>query len=97
MIKTITYKPVYGASVIVAVLDGDGKGLDGDSTIKGNETIQYLFNSSYMKNLVNKSLDQESFNGSISTSVTSNTNMVTITVTSTFDATKSDTVELTVS
>lgn len=82
VVKTITYKPVYGASVIVAVLDGDGKGLDGDSTIKGNETIQYLFNSSYMKNLVNKSLEQDAFNGSISTSVTSNTNMVTITVTS---------------
>lgn len=82
VIKTITYKPVYGANVIVAVLDGDGKGLDGDSTVKGNETIRYLFNSSYMRNLVNKELDQAYFNGSINTIVTANTNMVTINVTS---------------
>ena len=80
VIQTITYSPTYQSKAVVAILDGDGKGLDGDSTIKGNQTIQYFLNSSMMKKQVNQALGQNSFNGSIATSVTANTNLCTITV-----------------
>ena len=80
IIQTLTYSPMYQAKVVVAILDGDGKGLDGDSTIKGNQTIQYFLNSSMMKKQVNQALGQDVFKGSISTSVTTNTNLCTITV-----------------
>ena len=45
VVQTLVYRPNYQAKVIVAILDGDGKGLDGDSTIKGNQTIKYFLNS----------------------------------------------------
>ena len=56
VIQTITYSPTYQSKAVVAILDGDGKGLDGDSTIKGNQTIQYFLNSSMMKKQVNQPL-----------------------------------------
>ena len=80
IVQTVTYQPTYQAKTVVAILDGDGQGLDGDSTVKGNQTIQYFLNSSMMKKQVNQVLGQDSFKGSITTSVTANTNLCTITV-----------------
>ena len=80
IVQTVTYQPTYQAKTVVAILDGDGQGLDGDSTVKGNQTIQYFLNSSMMKKQVNQVLGQDSFKGSITTSVIANTNLCTITV-----------------
>ncbi len=76
--KTLTYQPLYSASTIVAIMDGDGKGLDGDSALKAVSTIRYMLNSQYMKNQVNEKLDQSSFQGNINVNVTADTNLCTI-------------------
>lgn len=78
--KSVSYTPLYEAKTIVAILDSDAKGLDADSSLKSIQTLQYLFNSSYMKKQVNDSLNQTSFNGYVTLNITTNTNLCTISV-----------------
>lgn len=81
VVSSLRYSPLFSANAILAVVDSNGKGLNNENASTANKSIEYLFNSQYMKNMVNDSLKQDSFKGNISTYVTSNTNFVHITVT----------------
>lgn len=78
--RSFTYEPVYGASILVALSDGDDIALDIDSTMKAKVILQHFFDGAYMKNMVNKELNQNSFDGSIYITQMSNTNFCTIQV-----------------
>lgn len=78
VINTLTYKPIYNARTVVAIVNNDGKGLSKEDAIKANTSISHLLNSQFMKNLVNQKLNQESFDGTIYSSLTPDTNFCTI-------------------
>lgn len=78
VVRSLTYKPLYRASSVVALVNGDGKGLSSDDAIKAETSIQYLMDSVYLKEKVNATLKQDSFDGSVLFSLTANTNISTI-------------------
>lgn len=78
--SSLRYSPVYSANTTVAIVDASGAGLSSENASTANQSISYLLNSQYMKNMVNESLGQDYFHGSISSYVTGNTNFVNISV-----------------
>lgn len=80
VIKTITFSPQYSAKCNVAIVDSDGKGIKSENASKAMKSIQYLLNSQYMKDIVNKDLNQDYFIGNIHTYLTPDTNFCTIEV-----------------
>lgn len=82
MLNTITYTPQFSAKCNVAIVDSDGKGIKSDSASKAMTSIQYILNSQYMKDIVNKDLKQDAFIGNIYTYLTSDTNFCTIEIVS---------------
>lgn len=80
VISFITYEPIYSANVTCAIVNSDGKGIDNDKIENASASIQYLFNSQYMKDMINQELDQNVFDGHIDVSLNSNTNFCSIRV-----------------
>ena len=80
VISFITYEPIYSANVTCAIVNSDGKGIDNDKIENASASIQYLFNSQYMKDMINQELEQNVFDGRIDVSLNSNTNFCSIRV-----------------
>lgn len=78
IISALVYKPVYSAQVNCAIVNSSGQGIGTDQTQNALSSMQYLFNSQYMKNLVNTDLAQESFQGHVDMWLTGDTNFCTI-------------------
>lgn len=80
VLKTLRFTPMYQASAVYAIVNRDSKGLDNESASKAQTSIRYLFNSPYLKDKVNAALNQEVFDGTVSMSLTENTNLCMISV-----------------
>lgn len=78
--KTLTFKPVYSAKVVCALVDSEEKGLTIENASKANTSIKYLLNSQYMKKMVNEELNQDYFDGHILTEMTPDTNLCALSV-----------------
>ena len=85
--KTLSYKPVYSARGVVAIVDSNSKGLSYEDAKNAQTSIQYLMNSQYMKNIVNELMKQDSFDGELVMNLTPDTNLCTVEVCSSLQST----------